>query len=125
MQKEVGKDFISTAPDAEFLGVFGRVWANIKSFGKINSWEFYPKPQVDGIIVRFTMPNDIDLTYDEKSKFSDFVHLGFMNPRKQLQSVLKRAYPNIKEIVMRLGYKETIRSHELNIEDWLKIFKEI
>ena len=123
MQKEVGRDYISTSPDAQFLGAFARVWSNVKSFGKINTWEFYPKPQVDGIIIRFTTPNDIGLTHEEKLKFSDFVHLAFMNPRKQLQSVLKKVYPTIKDIVIALGYKETIRAHELNVDDLLKIYQ--
>lgn len=123
IQKEVGHDMTAMSPRSTYLAQMTNVWCDVSSHGKIENWNFYPKPKVDGLILSFKIKNKYDLSYDQKLSLTKFLRIAFVNPRKQLHSVLKSIYPNVQDTIKQIDLKETIRSQEMDTEQWIKLWK--
>lgn len=127
VQEEVAKDYTARAPKATFLSNFTNVYANSRKLISIPARKFYPVPNVNGAILRFE-PNDQFINLN-KENFIKLIKIGFKSPRKKvinnLNNIPEFKSKEISKIFKNLNIDPNKRASELELNEWLKIFKEL
>jgi len=61
----------------------------------------------------------------EKKQFWRLAKVGFSSRRKQLKNNLQSEFDQkeIKNVLVQLGLKETVRAQELSVDDWSELSK--
>jgi 16S rRNA (adenine1518-N6/adenine1519-N6)-dimethyltransferase len=88
VQAEVGKKYVSSAPNGTALGAVARVYGTVSIGYSIPRTHFSPIPEVDAVFLHFIK----EPPPPYHAELSDFIHLLFRNPRKQIRNTLKQAY---------------------------------
>lgn len=129
VQKEVG-DRLTGKPktkDYNSLSVLIDFQANANLEFMVSRKCFLPEPNVDSAIIHIKKVKK-DYSVNNKANFLKFVQNIFALRRKTLVNNLSSQYGIKKEdsidILKKLGYKETIRSEELLIDEMIKIYEE-
>lgn len=119
IQKEVAKSYASKTPNATLLSNFANLHSEVKLYDVIPSESFFPKPQVDGQIIRFT---DISTKVTDYKSLWSFIRMGFSSPRKILAGNL-RTYgkERVEKFLLENNFSRTIRASEINLEDWVHL----
>lgn len=90
VQAEVADKYVATSPKGSSLWATARIYGNAKKIFTIPRFQFVPIPKVDAAFVHFvknTPPTDHE-------ELSDFIHILFRNPRKQLRNTLRNMLPS-------------------------------
>ncbi|MEI7579546.1 MAG: 16S rRNA (adenine(1518)-N(6)/adenine(1519)-N(6))-dimethyltransferase RsmA [bacterium] len=121
VQKEVGASYAAQVPDATFLSNYVQIYSLLTYHGKIPKEHFYPKPKVDGAIIKISNLQKIS---SQKTVLQEFIKLGFTHPRKKVSSVICKGTTDkvkFEEKLVELGYKLSARAQEIKHEDWQKL----
>lgn len=110
VQKEAGLRFASKPgePGYGLASALLQHYATVDPLFIVKGTSFYPKPNVDSMILQLTLK---ELDFDQK--FEDFLVTAFSQKRKTLRKVL--GYP-IE------GFSPTVRAEELSSEELYSIF---
>lgn len=123
VQKEVGQRICAKPPAMTLLSVAIQFYAQPKIIGYVSKESFWPKPKVDGAIIRLSI-KDGGMKTDEKCLFR-IVRAGFSQPRKQiLNNLAKRLGLDKEEVrvwLSKSGIKPEQRPSTLSPEDWLTL----
>ena len=129
VQKEVG-DRLTGKPktkDYNSLSVLIDFQANANLEFMVSRKCFLPEPNVDSAIIHIKKVKK-DYSVNNKANFLKFVQNIFALRRKTLVNNLSSQYGIKKEEsiekLKKLGYKETVRSEELLIDEMIKIYEE-
>lgn len=126
IQKEVGERF-SASPNSKDYGsitVFLNYYYNIKKLFLVNRESFYPKPNVDSVVISLTRKEKIYLK--NESHFFKLVRDSFQYKRKILRNNLKSYdLKNIEKTLNRLGYDLSIRAEALPIDVFVEISNDL
>lgn len=123
VQKEVGDRFCSSVSNKEYgaLTVILNYFFNVKKEFIVDRNQFYPRPNVDSIVVSFTKKenkvkvNDIDF-------FIEFVHDSFQFKRKTLRNNLKKYdLKAIESVLTKYGYDLSVRAEALDYNIFVDI----
>ena len=123
VQKEVGDRFCSKVSSKDYgaLTVILNYYFNIKKEFIVDRNQFYPRPNVDSVVVSFSRKNN-DLEVKDKELFSKLVHDSFQFRRKTLKNNLKKYdLVVIESILKKYDYDLGVRAEELDY----KIFVDI
>ena len=123
VQKEVGDRFCSKVSSKDYgaLTVILNYYFNIKKEFIVDRNQFYPRPNVDSVVVSFSRKNN-DLVVKDKELFSKLVHDSFQFRRKTLKNNLKKYdLVVIESILKKYDYDLGVRAEELDY----KIFVDI
>lgn len=123
VQKEVGDRFCSKVSSKDYgaLTVILNYYFNIKKEFIVDRNQFYPRPNVDSVVVSFSRKNN-DLEVKDKELFSKLVHDSFQFRRKTLKNNLKKYdLVVIESILKKYDYDLGMRAEELDY----KIFVDI
>lgn len=120
LQREVAQNYTSQPPTAEFLAIFGALYAEINLAFQVPPDHFYPRPAVTTGVVHLVRSTQYE--YLDRIKVGQFIKQGFMQPRKTLLNNLKNADIS-KEDILSVGLKETVRPSELDLEKWIELYK--
>ncbi len=122
IQEEVAKEYSSQAPRGTFLGNYLSLFAEVKKLESIPAKQFYPTPKVNGAILLIDFRADLAKNYKEILKL---IKIGFVSPRKTLYGNLKNSnkydLEKIKTAMIKMELKETVRAHEINLEQWIQL----
>ena len=123
VQKEVGDRFCSLPSSKEYnaLTVILNYYFDIKKEFIVSRNQFYPRPNVDSVVVSFQ--NKIEKEYlKDKKFFLKLVHDSFRFKRKTLKNNLKNYdLDKIEMVLKKYGFDLSVRAEVLNY----KIFVEI
>ncbi|MBL0701607.1 MAG: ribosomal RNA small subunit methyltransferase A [Spiroplasma sp.] len=125
VQKEVAERITASAKTKKYnsLSVFCQTISDVKYEFTVSKEVFKPVPKVDSAIISFKR-KEFPIEIDE---FDPFVRNCFKQKRKTLLNNLTVNYPysklDILEFLKVSGYKENIRSEEIEVEDFLELFK--
>ena len=115
IQKEVAEKIKNKAPDASYMSSFVQTFFDVRYLGKVTSDKFYPQPQVDSGIIKFTLKSG-DFSQEFIRKYEGFLHRAYSSPRKMLNKVFK------KEELEKGKIDGSLRAQNLNAEEWLEFF---
>ena len=123
VQKEVGDRFCSSVSKKEYgaLTVILNYFFVVKKEFIVDRNQFYPKPNVDSVVVSFTRKKELEKLID-KDHFIKLVHNSFQFRRKTMRNNLKKYNLSIiNNILNKYGYDLNVRAETLDY----KIFVEI
>ena len=123
VQKEVGDRFSSRSGRKEYgaLTVILNYYFDIKKEFIVDRNQFYPRPNVDSVVVSLTKKNNREFLNNEEGFFK-IVHDSFKFKRKMLRNNLKGYDLNIiEEVLKRYGYDLTVRAEQLDYNIFVEI----
>lgn len=130
VQKEVGLR-LSGKPktkDYNALSVFMAYLSECRVEFDVSRNCFLPAPNVNSVVISIKRI-EREITVNNETHFLKFIQNIFIQRRKTFVNNLSKAYKIDKEKVMdilrRNGYKESLRSEELSLEEIYKLYKEI
>jgi len=127
VQTEVAERF-AAPPRGEMRGLAG-VWLqrlyDVTLVRGVKSTCFWPKPEVGSTLVRLTRHDRFPLADEAANRFTTLTKLAFMHRRKQLASVIRRAYAEtdadtaaIVSCFDACAIPPTARAEELTLAQW-------
>ncbi len=120
MQKEVGDRIAAPAAKGErgSLSVSLQRLFTIERLVDVPPEAFAPPPKVRSVVLVLT-PRDVQAD----PSFEKLVRAAFTHPRKTLANNLGAVYPReqVVGVAERVGLEPTIRPHQLDEEQWLKL----
>ena len=127
VQKEVSDRILASPPNMSLLSVVCQMYAKCSRIAIVKSGAFRPIPKVDSAIVKFDIKTSVDPARAERVIV--LAKQGFSSKRKQLQNNLagfsKKSSEDIKNILSSIGLNSKIRSENLTLEDWERLFQKI
>ncbi len=123
VQKEVAERICALPPDMNLLGLSVQIYGRPEIISFVSKNKFDPPPQVDSALIKIS---EISNKFFEKNKinekkFFEMLKKGFGQKRKKLKNNLRMHARKFAS----LGIKENARAQELNLNDWIKIYKSI
>ncbi|MCD8212541.1 MAG: 16S rRNA (adenine(1518)-N(6)/adenine(1519)-N(6))-dimethyltransferase RsmA [Campylobacter sp.] len=135
IQKEVAQKFSAISGDSAFsaLAILASLQGGCELLFDVAPECFNPPPKVTSSVVRITkninlIGNNGIFTSDyEYENFKIFLKFAFGAPRKTLMKNLSAGFDKskISEIFMQLNLIANVRPHELNVNQYLEIFKNL
>lgn len=127
VQKEVGDRFSSKPGNKEYgsITVFLNYYFNIKKLFDVSRNCFYPKPNVDSVILMLEKKNN---TYNvkDREKLFKLIRDSFSFKRKTIKNNLKGYDLNkVEEVLINNGYSLSSRAEELPLDVFIQIANEI
>lgn len=123
MQKEVG-DRLKAKPNTKeynSLSVFVQYYFDIEKILDVSRNCFYPRPNVDSIVLKFSR-RDYPIKVKDESFFFKFVQDCFKLKRKNLRNNLKSYnLDKIEEILKSFNKNLTYRAEQLTIDEFIEI----
>jgi 16S rRNA (adenine1518-N6/adenine1519-N6)-dimethyltransferase len=127
IQKEVAERIVAHAGEMSVLAVMAQFYAETEIVAEVPKDSFWPSPKVDSTVIKLKLKENLP-KIDIKNFFR-IVKVGYSAKRKQLHNNLanglKLPSPEIKEILVAMGYDEKIRAQDLEVEDWVKLEKKL
>ncbi len=127
VQEEVAKDYVALVPKASFLSNFLRMISKVKKLQSIPAGQFFPRPKVDGGIIKIEFNSIVDP--EKVKKVWKIMRIGFSSPRKRLLKNLEANQhldkQKLKEIIQEQNINLNIRAAELETEQWEKLSEAI
>lgn len=125
IQKEVAERISKIAPEASLISNVAHLFADVKIAAHIPREHFWPVPKVDSAVIVITPQSSVN---EIENGLIHFIKKGFAQPRKTLKNNLKNALGvDNKELDVFFesrNFSETVRPHELTLEDWKDMFKQ-
>lgn len=115
VQKEVAEKITAEPPKATYLSNFIANFGQAKILRTIKPNAFRPQPKVDSALLHITLHPK---PYTLNPKFEEFLHHGFVQPRKMLNKRFSA------EILQKLGIDPQKRPQTLSFKEWMKLFRE-
>jgi len=127
LQKEVVERIMAKPPKMSLLAISVQFYAEVEKIMDVKRDYFYPAPEVDSAVIKIIPNKKILKDYEEEKKFFKILRIAFSSKRKMLKnnlaSGLKIDIKEIEKILIDLNLDTKIRSEQLEISDWLKIFQ--
>lgn len=125
-QKEVGQRLLAKNKTSDYglLTVIAQSFWKVEHLLDVGPKDFYPPPQVASRVLAFTRkPSEVA----DPKKFLKMVKAAFAQRRKLMSSNLSQLYPktNIHEAFQKLEIKDTVRSEELTIKQFIDLYNEL
>jgi 16S rRNA (adenine1518-N6/adenine1519-N6)-dimethyltransferase len=122
VQKEVAKRICATPGNMNILAVSVQLYSCPKIVKVIKKESFWPKPKVDGAILKLKIKNKIPKI--DIKKFFKIIKIGFSSPRKQIKNNLKKVFgKETEEFLKKARINPESRPEEINLENWLNFYK--
>jgi len=124
VQKEVAERIVAKPPHMNILALSVRFYADPKIIAKIPKTCFWPKPDVDGSIIKIT-PHTKQPSQEFSKQFFRIIKAGFLHPRKKLVSNLHESLgvpkDKIESVFREFGMPDTIRAQNVSLSQWITI----
>ena len=130
VQKEMADRFIGDVRTKDYnaLTVYVKYFSDPKVAFLVSKNNFYPMPEVDSAVLSLTI-NKKDLDIKNEKTFLKFVKESFAHRRKTFANNISDSYhlkkKEIEELLLKLGFNTNVRSEELDLYDFAKIYKEL
>jgi len=123
VQKEVGERFSAQVGTRNYssITIFLNYYFDIKREFVVSSECFYPKPNVDSIVISFTRKKEKKYVKDEELFFK-LIRDSFKQKRKTLKNNLKEYdFNKIQEILLKHNLPLDIRAENISLEIFCEI----
>ena len=123
VQKEVGDRFTSKPKTKDYssITVFLNYFFDIKKEFIVSKNAFYPKPNVDSMIISLNKKTN-RVTSNNEELFFKLVRDSFQFKRKTLKNNLKDYdWSIIEKLLKEKGYSETVRAEEIDLDTYIEL----
>lgn len=126
MQKEVGQRFLAREKDSAYnaLSVITRYRCDVKKVMDVSRHVFWPKPNVDSMVVQFTFHHRYAL--EKETLFFEMVKAAFGQRRKTLYNNLGQWLQNKEQAakwLQRAQIALNTRAQQLSLEDFIRLYE--
>ncbi|HVC93890.1 MAG TPA: 16S rRNA (adenine(1518)-N(6)/adenine(1519)-N(6))-dimethyltransferase RsmA [Pirellulales bacterium] len=129
IQKELADRIVARPSTKDYgaLSVWVQCQCEVELVRVMPPTAFWPRPKVHSAIVQLRVRDDWRRRIPDLAMFHTFVRAMFFHRRKLLRSVLRSAYkdrlgkPDADEILASVGFGETTRAEELDVEALLRL----
>jgi 16S rRNA (adenine1518-N6/adenine1519-N6)-dimethyltransferase len=129
LQREVADAVCAATGDMSLVGVSVQAYARARKLFNVPPRAFYPPPNVTSSVIRLDVRETPLVREAERERFFRVVRAGFSAPRKQLRNSLaqglKQPPADVENVVRSAGIDPTRRPQDLDVEDWLRLSREI
>lgn len=129
MQKEVGNRILASPGSKEYgrLTVAVAYHSRVASLLNVSHNCFYPRPEVDSIVLGFTPQANQELLITEEKKFKELLNIAFQQRRKTILNICAGFFAMNKgetEVKLnKLGLAPNLRPENLGLEDYIALIK--
>ncbi|MGC9383931.1 MAG: 16S rRNA (adenine(1518)-N(6)/adenine(1519)-N(6))-dimethyltransferase RsmA [Kosmotogaceae bacterium] len=125
VQKEFAERIIAEPGTKAYgaLSVKTNTFSNIQKVMSISRKNFFPEPNVDSSVLKFTMKGEKTIPFEEKREFNKFINLCFSHRRKQLKNNLKSLIDKPEELLKKHRIDPKARAEQLKIEQFVSLFE--
>ena len=123
VQKEVGERFSAKTGSKDYssITVFLNYYFDIKKEFIVSRNAFFPKPNVDSIIISFTK-KDNKLSVNNEELFFKLIRDSFIQKRKTLKNNLKNYdFSKVEEVLNKNNLPLDIRAENVSLETFVEI----
>ena len=123
VQKEVGDRFTSLPKTKDYssITVFLNYFFDIKKEFIVSKNAFYPRPNVDSMIISLNKKNNREVALNE-DKFFKLIRDSFQYKRKTLKNNLRDYnWDIICDYLLKNNYSETVRAEEISLHDYIEM----
>lgn len=123
VQKEVGERFSAKpgSKDYSSITVYLNYYFNIKKEFIVSRNSFYPKPNVDSIIISFTKKEN-NYNLKDEQLFFKLIKDSFKQKRKTLRNNLKEYnFSKVEEVLLKHNLPLDIRAENISLELFIEI----
>lgn len=123
VQKEVGDRFTSLPKTKDYssITVFLNYFFDIKKEFIVSKNAFYPRPNVDSMIISLNKKNNREVALNE-DKFFKLIRDSFQYKRKTLKNNLRDYnWDIIRDYLLKNNYSETVRAEEISLHDYIEM----
>ena len=123
VQKEVGDRFTATTGTKDYssITVFLNYFFDIKKEFIVSRNAFFPKPNVDSIIISFTKKETRNISKNEEILFK-LIKDAFKQKRKTLKNNLKEYdFTKIEPILLKYNLPQDVRAEYLSLDIFIEI----
>lgn len=123
VQKEVGDRFCAKVGTKDYssITVFLNYYFDIKKEFVVSRNAFYPRPNVDSIVISLTRKNNNYEVKDENKLF-ELIRESFKYKRKNLKNNLKKYdFAKIEHVLNTFGMDQNARAEQLTLEQFIEI----
>jgi 16S rRNA (adenine1518-N6/adenine1519-N6)-dimethyltransferase len=129
VQKEVAQRICAKAPKTNFLALFIQFYANAKILDYVKKDYFWPRPKVDGAILKIEPLKNGYQKIINPEIFFKVLKAGFLHPRKKLINnltvSLRRNKIELEKVFSKIGINSNSRAENLSLHLWIKLTKEL
>lgn len=127
VQKEVGDRFCSSPKSKDYgsLTVYLNCFFSIKKIIDVKKENFYPKPKVDSVVLKFTIKPSL-LNENNIDKFNKLLRDSFQHKRKIIKNNLQEYdLKKIEQILLKNKLSLQSRPEEIPVEVYIKILQKL
>ncbi len=125
LQKEVTERIIAQSPDMSLLAVSVQHYAEPEIIRQVRAEYFWPAPEVDSAVIRFTVKPPV-FSPEQDKLFFRLVKAGFSAKRKMLKNNLSGGLRIEQEKIIAalksVGIGDKERAESLSLEKWYQLF---
>lgn len=126
MQKEVGQRFLAKEKDSEYnaLSVITQYRCDVKKVMDVSRHVFWPKPNVDSMVVQFTFHHKYHL--EKEALFFEMVKAAFAQRRKTIYNNLGQWLKDKEKAadwLKRAQISPSTRAQQLSLEDFIRLYE--
>lgn len=129
MQKEVGNRILASPGSKEYgrLTVAVAYHARVASLLNVSHNCFYPRPEVDSIVLEFKPQATPELLVTEEKIFKELLNSAFQQRRKTILNICASYFAinkgEIEVKLIELGLTANLRPENLSLEDFIALVK--
>ena len=128
VQNEVASRLVAPAGSSDYgaitavLGFYGE----LRKLFKVSAGSFMPAPKVDSAVVKIDLYKEPRYFPRDEKGFRNLIKAAFEMRRKTLVNAINAKFPHIDkgriaEVVVSLGFSETVRGEKLSTEDFVNL----
>ena len=123
MEDEVGERFTAEVGTKDYssISVFLNYYFEVKKEFVVSRNSFYPRPNVDSIIISFTR-KEKDKRIKNEELFFKLIRDSFVQKRKTLKNNLKNYdFSKVEEVLLKNNFKLDVRAENIPYEVFIDI----
>ncbi|MBN2395609.1 MAG: ribosomal RNA small subunit methyltransferase A [Candidatus Atribacteria bacterium] len=133
VQKEVGERILAQPGDQDYglISIVSKYYSFAEKIHLVRPDVFYPRPDVDSMIIRFKFSGKPNIRVEDEALFFDLVHAVFQHRRKNIWNTLKLFFGDklnknkLGKLLEEIGIPLNRRGENFSLEEFALLTREI